>query len=209
MTLAATISKGISQVQSRPLESHASKLCKYTSRVHPVLTVTDPTKHLTEPRPILFISTMKIFVVAALALVSSSIAAPTTDKSLAVRESHILDAGARQGAFNAVSVDLEGLVDDPEAQKATTNVKRSKRGKKNKKKALTKTSMVSRKKGSKKSYKKHPKRLIKLKVTTTGFKSGQDIVDNLDSTLDQITDHTDNIGTFSTSYTVCASTDTI
>ncbi|KAF5227491.1 hypothetical protein FAUST_11735 [Fusarium austroamericanum] len=135
---------------------------------------------------------MKVFLAVAAALVSSSIAAPATDKSVAVRESHLLDAGAQKGTFNALSVELEGLFRKPSGQKATTNVKRSKSSKK---KALTKTYMISRKKGSRKSHKKHPKRLVKLKLATTGFKSGQDIIDDLDNTLDQVTVHTDKIDT--------------
>jgi hypothetical protein len=139
-----------------------------------------------------FVPNMKAFLVVAATLVTSSIAAPTTGKFLAGRESHLFDAGAGEGTFNALSVDLEGYIGNPEAQKATTNVKRSKH---NNDKALTKTYMVSRKKSSRKSHKKHPKRLVKLKLSTTGFKSGQDIIDDLDSTLDQVTVHTDKIGT--------------
>ncbi|KAL6916676.1 hypothetical protein ACHAPO_010743 [Fusarium lateritium] len=135
---------------------------------------------------------MKVFLVVAAALATSSIAAPTTDKSLAGRESHLFDAGAEEGALNALLVDLDGYIGNPEAQKATTNVKRSKSSKD---KALTKTYMISRKKGSGKSYKKHPKRLVTLKLFTTGFKSGPDIIDDLDSTLAQVTVHTDKIDT--------------
>jgi hypothetical protein len=135
---------------------------------------------------------MKVSLVAAIALVTSSVAAPTIDKPLAVRESHLLDAGAQEGTFNALSVDLEGLISDPEAQKATTNVKRSKSSKN---KALAKTLTISRKKGSRKSHKKHPKRLVKLKLASTGFKSGEDIIDDLNSTFEQVTVHTDKIGT--------------
>jgi hypothetical protein len=137
-----------------------------------------------------FVPNMKAFLVVAATLVTSSIAAPTTGKFLAGRESHLFDAGAEEGTFNALSVDLEGYIGNPEAQKATTNVKRSKH---NNDKALTKTYMISRKKSSRKSHKKHPKRLVKLKLSTTGFKSGQDIIDDLDSTLDQVTVHTDKI----------------
>ncbi|EKJ69529.1 hypothetical protein FPSE_10240 [Fusarium pseudograminearum CS3096] len=135
---------------------------------------------------------MKVFLAVAAVLVSSSIAAPATDKSVAVRESHLFNAGAQKGTFNALSVELEGLINKPEGQKATTNVKRSKSSKK---KALTKTYMISRKKGSPKPHKKHPKRLVKLKLFTTGFTSGPDIINDLDSTLDQVTVHTDNIDT--------------
>ncbi|GKU13656.1 hypothetical protein FLAG1_10280 [Fusarium langsethiae] len=133
---------------------------------------------------------MKVFLAVVAALATGSITAPTTDKTLVVRESYLFDAGAQEGAFNALLVDLEGFVSDPETQKATTNVKRSKS---NKGKALTKTYMITRKKGSRKSHKKHPKRLVKLKLSTTGFKSGQDIIDDLDSTLDQVTTHTEKI----------------
>ncbi|RGP73102.1 hypothetical protein FLONG3_6417 [Fusarium longipes] len=135
---------------------------------------------------------MKVFLVAAVALVTNSIAAPTTEKSIAVRESHLLDAGAHEGTFNALSVDLEGFISDPEAQKATTNVKRSKSSKK---KALTKTTIISRKKTSRKSHKKHPKRLVKLKLASTGFKDGDDIIGDLESTIEQVTVYSSMIDT--------------
>ncbi|CAG7564351.1 unnamed protein product [Fusarium equiseti] len=127
---------------------------------------------------------MRFSLLAAFTLVTSSIAAPT-ENSLAVRDSHLVDD---EGNFNALATDLDGLVTDPEAQKATTNVKRSKE------EPLAKTSVIKHKsrKGKKKPYKKHPKRIISLTLSSTGFKSSGDIVKSLDSAFDQIAPHTDN-----------------
>ncbi|KAJ4007591.1 hypothetical protein NW752_010257 [Fusarium irregulare] len=127
---------------------------------------------------------MRFSLLAAVMLATSSIAAPT-ENSLAVRESHLVDA---EGKLNALAFDADGFVIDPEAQKATTNVKRSKE------EPLAKTSVIKHKsrKGKKKPYKQHPKRLISLKISSTGFKNGGEIVKSLDSAFDQIAPHTDN-----------------
>lgn len=136
---------------------------------------------------------MRFSLLAAVTLVTTSIAAPN-ENSLAARDSHLVDA---EGNFNALAFDPDGLVTDPEAQKATTNVKRSKE------EPLAKTSVIKHKsrKGKKKPYKKHPKRLITLTLSSTGFKSSGDIVKSLDSAFDQIAPHTDKTGmSFSYSY---------
>ena len=165
------------------LKDDELELYKYTSRVRaiPGLSQAKSPQH-----SIQYSGTMRFSLLAAVTLVASSIAAPT-ENSLAVRESHLVDA---EGKLNALAFDLEGFVTDPEAQKARTNVKRSKE------EPLAKTSVIKHKsrKGNKKPYKKHPKRLISLKISSTGHKNGGEIVKSLDSAFDQIAPHTDNTG---------------
>ncbi|KAF9765900.1 hypothetical protein IL306_001745 [Fusarium sp. DS 682] len=137
---------------------------------------------------------MKVFLIAAVALVSSSFAAPATDKSLTKRESHLVDTIPYDG-LPSVKVDLDALrAEHKEGQTATTNVKvkRSKvtPKKKTPKKSSSKAS-VKKTKSRKKPKTTHSKRL--LKSSSTGFKNGQDLVDSLDSLVAQITARGDRI----------------
>jgi hypothetical protein len=137
---------------------------------------------------------MKVFLIAAVALVTSSFAAPATEKSLTKKSSHLVDTIPYDG-LPSVKVDLDALRAERKAgQTATTNVKvkRSKvtPKKKTSKKPSAKVS-VKKTKSGKKPKTTHSKRL--LKSSSTGFKNGQDLVDSLDSLVAQIAARGDRI----------------
>ncbi|KAG5754928.1 hypothetical protein H9Q69_005906 [Fusarium xylarioides] len=138
---------------------------------------------------------MKVFFIAAVALVSSSVAAPATDTALVKKSSHLVDTIPYDG-LPSVKVDLDALRAEQKAgQTATTNVKikrssKAKPKKKTSKKPSAKAS-VKKTKSGKKLKTTHSKRL--LKSSSTGFKNGQDLVDSLDSLVAQITTSGDRI----------------
>ncbi|KAF5022685.1 hypothetical protein F66182_5233 [Fusarium sp. NRRL 66182] len=109
---------------------------------------------------------MKLFLVAAAALVTSCIGAPTTEKSLALRESHLVDAKAQDGTLD-VKVDVQDLASERKGHKATTNVKRSN---------LARSSTR-----------------VSAKTKVAGFKNGDDLIDSLSTLLGLITAHSDTI----------------
>ncbi|KAF5554126.1 hypothetical protein FMEXI_2110 [Fusarium mexicanum] len=133
---------------------------------------------------------MKVFFIAAVALLGSSFAAPATDTALVKKSSHLVDTIPYNG-LPSVKVDLDALRAEQKAgQTATTNVKvkRSSKSTHNKKKTSKNPSAkasVKKTKATKKPKATHSKRL--LKSSSTGFKSGQDLVDSLDSLVAQVT----------------------
>ncbi|PNP76059.1 hypothetical protein FNYG_10617 [Fusarium nygamai] len=139
---------------------------------------------------------MKVFFIAAVALLGSSFAAPATDTALVKKSSHLVDTIPYDG-LPSVKVDLDALRAEQKAgQTATTNVKvkRSSKVTPKKKKTSNKTSAkasVKKTKSRKKLKTTHSKRL--LKSSSTGFKNGQDLVDSLDSLVAQITARGDRI----------------
>ncbi|KAF5553602.1 hypothetical protein FNAPI_6679 [Fusarium napiforme] len=138
---------------------------------------------------------MKVFFVAAVALLGSSFAAPATDTALVKKSSHLIDTIPYDG-LPSVKVDLDALRAEQKAgQTGTTNVKAKRSPKaKPKKKTSKKPSVkapVKKAKSGKKPKTTHSKRL--LKSSSTGFKNGQDLVDSLDSLVAQITARGDRI----------------
>ncbi|KAF4960419.1 hypothetical protein FGADI_1066 [Fusarium gaditjirri] len=132
---------------------------------------------------------MKVFFIAAVALVSSSFAAPATDKALTKKSSHHLVDTIPYDGLPSVKVDLDALRAEQKAgQTATTNVKVKRSSKLNPKK---KTSKKPAKALVKKTKTTHAKRL--LKSSSTGFKNGQDLVNSLDSLVSQVTARGDRI----------------
>ncbi|KAF5601952.1 uncharacterized protein FSUBG_7934 [Fusarium subglutinans] len=139
---------------------------------------------------------MKVFFIAAVTLLGSSLAAPATDTALVKKSSHPIDTIPYHG-LPSVKVDLDALRAEQKAgQTATTNVKvkRSSKStpkrKKTSKKPPAKAS-VKKTKAIKKPKTTHSKRL--LKSSSTGFKNGQDLVDSLDSLVAQVTARGDRI----------------
>ncbi|CVK94943.1 uncharacterized protein FMAN_13217 [Fusarium mangiferae] len=139
---------------------------------------------------------MKIFFIAAAALMSSAFAAPAPGTALVKKSSHHIDTIPYNG-LPSVKVDLDALRAEQKAgQTATTNVKvkRSSKATSKKKKTSKKTSAkasAKHTKSGKKPKTTHSKRL--LKSSSTGFKNGQDLVDSLDSLVAQITARGDRI----------------
>ncbi|KAF4963787.1 hypothetical protein FSARC_8231 [Fusarium sarcochroum] len=118
---------------------------------------------------------MKFSLIAtAAALVTSSLSAPTNDKTIVVRESHLVDANVQDGTIK-LKVDTVNPTADGDGSKeghtATTNVKRSK----------------SKKKAAKSTVK------LSTKVSTTGFKNGDDLIGSLTSLVGQVTAQGDQI----------------
>ncbi|KAF5710967.1 hypothetical protein FMUND_9318 [Fusarium mundagurra] len=138
---------------------------------------------------------MKLFFIAAVALVSSSFAAPAIETALVKKSSHLVDTIPYDG-LPSVKVDLDALRAEQKAgQTGTTNVKvkrssKAKPKKKTSKKPSPKPS-VKKSKSGKKPKTTHSKRL--LKSSSTGFKNGQDLVDSLDSLVAQVTTRGDRI----------------
>ncbi|SCO58399.1 uncharacterized protein FFMR_15555 [Fusarium fujikuroi] len=138
---------------------------------------------------------MKIFFIAAAALVSSAFAAPASGTALVKKSSHHIDTIPYNG-LPSVKVDLDALRAEQKAgQTATTNVKVKRFPKATpKKKTSKKTSakaLAKHTKSGKKPKTTHFKRL--LKSSSTGFKNGQDLIDSLDSLVAQITNGGDRI----------------
>ncbi|RBR19711.1 hypothetical protein FVER53590_13708 [Fusarium verticillioides] len=135
---------------------------------------------------------MKVFFIAAVALLGSSLAAPATDTALVKKSSHLVDTIPYDG-LPSVKVDLDALRAEQKAgQTATTNVKVKRSSKVTSKKKKTSNKAPAKKtKSSKKPKTTHSKRL--LKSSSTGFKNGQDLVDSLDSLVAQITARSDRI----------------
>ncbi|KAF5689878.1 hypothetical protein FDENT_4192 [Fusarium denticulatum] len=139
---------------------------------------------------------MKVFFIAAVALLGSSFAAPATDTALVKKSSHLVDTIPYDG-LPSVKVDLDALRAEQKAgQTGITNVKvkRSSKVTPKKKKTSNKpsTKASAKKTQSRKKPKTtHSKRL--LKSSSTGFKNGQDLVDSLDSLVAQITARGDRI----------------
>ncbi|KAF5551823.1 hypothetical protein FPHYL_9083 [Fusarium phyllophilum] len=137
---------------------------------------------------------MKVFLIAAVALVSSSFAAPATDTALAKKSSHLVDTLPYDG-LPSVKVDLDALRAEQKAgQTGTTNVKVKRSSKAKPKKKTSKKpakASVKKTKSGKKPKTTHSKRL--LKSSSTGFKNGQDLVDSLDSLVAQVTTRGDRI----------------
>ncbi|KAJ4258036.1 hypothetical protein NW762_008175 [Fusarium torreyae] len=130
---------------------------------------------------------MKFSLIAtAAALVASSLSAPTTDNTIVVRESHLVDTKVHDGTVD-VKVDLVNPADDDDKPKeghtATTNVKRS----------------TSKKEASKEKASKPKKKLAKAtiktstKSTTTGFKNGDDLIGSLTSLVSSVANSGDKI----------------
>ncbi|KAF4999360.1 hypothetical protein FGRMN_2501 [Fusarium graminum] len=113
---------------------------------------------------------MKVLLVAAAALVATSLAATPTEKPLAKRLSHIVETFSHNFQPNS-DVDLK-LLGDKDDGKSSTKSKRS-----------TATEIARR---------SHPKSLF-LNLGTKGFKNSKDLTADLDSLLEQITSHTSNI----------------
>ncbi|CCT74305.1 uncharacterized protein FFUJ_10352 [Fusarium fujikuroi IMI 58289] len=138
---------------------------------------------------------MKIFFIAAAALVSSAFAAPASGTALVKKSSHHIDTIPYNG-LPSVKVDLDALRAEQKAgQTATTNVKvkrfpKATPKKKTSKKTSAKASAKHTKSG-KKPKTTHFKRL--LKSSSTGFKNGQDLIHSLDSLVAQITTGGDRI----------------
>ncbi|KLP05517.1 uncharacterized protein FFB20_15080 [Fusarium fujikuroi] len=138
---------------------------------------------------------MKIFFIAAAALVSSAFAAPASGTALVKKSSHHIDTIPYNG-LPSVKVDLDALRAEQKAgQTATTNVKvkrfpKATPKKKTSKKTSAKASAKHTKSG-KKPKTTHFKRL--LKSSSTGFKNGQDLIHSLDSLVAQITTRGDRI----------------
>ncbi|SCV60768.1 uncharacterized protein FFFS_15337 [Fusarium fujikuroi] len=138
---------------------------------------------------------MKIFFIAAAALVSSAFAAPASGTALVKKSSHHIDTIPYNG-LPSVKVDLDALRAEQKAgQTATTNVKvkrfpKATPKKKTSKKTSAKASAKHTKSG-KKPKTTHFKRL--LKSPSTSFKNGQDLIDSLDSLVAQITTRGDRI----------------
>lgn len=130
-------------------------------------------------------------IAAAAALVTSSLSAPTTDKTIVVRESHLVDTNVHDGTVK-LKVDLvnptAGDKKAKEGDTATTNVKRSKSEKDSSKKKTSK----SKKKSAKSTVK------VSTKATTTGFKNGDDLIGSLSSLVSQVASSSDKISTYHT-----------
>ncbi|RKL34156.1 hypothetical protein BFJ72_g9643 [Fusarium proliferatum] len=134
---------------------------------------------------------MKIFFIAAVALVSSAFAAPASGTALVKKSSHHIDTIPYNG-LPSVKVDLDALRAEQKAgQTATTNVKVKRSPKATPKKKTSKKTSTKKTKSGKKPKMTHSKRL--LKSSSTGFKNGQDLVDSLDSLVAQITARGDRI----------------
>ncbi|KAF4337776.1 hypothetical protein FBEOM_8373 [Fusarium beomiforme] len=137
---------------------------------------------------------MKFFLITAVALVSSSFAAPVTDKSLTKRKSHLVNTIPYDG-LPSVKVDLDALrAEHTQGHTATTNVKVMRSEVTPKKKTPKKSSFKTSLKKTqliKKPKTTHSKRL--LKSSSAGFKNGQDVVDSLGSLVAQITARGDKI----------------
>ncbi|CVL08412.1 hypothetical protein FPRO06_12777 [Fusarium proliferatum] len=134
---------------------------------------------------------MKIFFIAAAALVSTAFAAPASGTALVKKSSHHIDTIPYNG-LPSVKVDLDALRAEQKAgQTATTNVKVKRSPKATPKKKTSKKTSTKKTKSGKKPKKTHSKRL--LKSSSTGFKNGQDLVDSLDSLVTQITARGDRI----------------
>ncbi|KAI1066783.1 hypothetical protein LB506_012070 [Fusarium annulatum] len=134
---------------------------------------------------------MKIFFIAAAALVSTAFAAPASGTALVKKSSHHIDTIPYNG-LPSVKVDLDALRAEQKAgQTATTNVKVKRSPKATPKKKTSKKTSTKKTKSGKKPKTTHSKRL--LKSSSTGFKNGQDLVDSLDSLVAQITARGDRI----------------
>ncbi|KAF5703244.1 hypothetical protein FGLOB1_9180 [Fusarium globosum] len=134
---------------------------------------------------------MKIFFIAAVALVSTAFAAPASGTALVKKSSHHIDTIPYNG-LPSVKVDLDALRAEQKAgQTATTNVKVERSPKATPKKKTSKKTSTKKTKSGKKPKTTHSKRL--LKSSSTGFKNGQDLVDSLDSLVAQITARGDRI----------------
>ncbi|KAF4502394.1 hypothetical protein FAGAP_1364 [Fusarium agapanthi] len=138
---------------------------------------------------------MKVFFIAAVTFLGSSFAAPATDTALVKKSSHLVDTIPYDG-LPSVKVDLDALrAEQKAAQTATTNVKVKRSAKVTPKKKTSKKpsakASVKKTKSTKKPKTTHSKRL--LKSSSTGFKSGQDLVDSLDSLVAQVTARGDRI----------------
>ncbi|EWZ29747.1 hypothetical protein FOZG_16625 [Fusarium oxysporum Fo47] len=138
---------------------------------------------------------MKLFLIAAVALVSSSFAAPATDIALVKKSSYHIDTIPYNGLPSA-KVDVDALrAEQKGGQTATTNVKVMRSSKVTPKKKTSKKpsakASVKKTKSRKKPKTTHSKRL--LKSSSTGFKNGQDLVNSLDSLVAQIAARGDRI----------------
>ncbi|RBA22445.1 hypothetical protein FPRO05_00792 [Fusarium proliferatum] len=134
---------------------------------------------------------MKIFFIAAAALVRTAFAAPASGTALVKKSSHHIDTIPYNG-LPSVKVDLDALRAEQKAgQTATTNVKVERSPKATPKKKTSKKTSTKKTKSGKKPKTTHSKRL--LKSSSTGFKNGQDLVDSLDSLVAQITARGDRI----------------
>jgi hypothetical protein len=119
---------------------------------------------------------MKLYLVTAAALVASSFAAPVAETSFTKRLSHIVETFSHH-LPTSPDVDLHRLKGGDKEQKATTDVKRS---------------------GSKMAAQSsHSKRLLP-DLGLTRFRNSNDLIEALESLVDQITAHSVKISSSST-----------
>jgi hypothetical protein len=130
---------------------------------------------------------MKVYLVTVAALVASSFAAPVAEKSFTKRLSHIVETFSHN-LPSSPDVDLHLVKDHDKKHKTATDVRRSE--------------------SNMPAQRSHSKRLL-LDLGLTRFRNSNDLIEALESLVDQITAHSVKISSSSTHETsrVCTNTD--